>query len=260
MEKIITFQNKDQRLVGMTHSPDTDERAPAVLMCHGFTGDRIESHFIFVKMARRLADAGFFVLRFDFRGSGESEGEFKEMTIPDEVDDARVALAWLRSQPEVDPERVSVLGLSLGGAIAATLAGDDENISALVLWSALAEPVRFVEESAAWARQFPAPLGAQADGSFDLGGHLVGEAFGETAKEVDPLKRIQNHSKNVLILHGTRDKTIPISQAERYFEAVGKERASLHFIQGADHTYSAHVWEQEVFDLTENWLRQQNAI
>ncbi|HIE24547.1 MAG TPA: alpha/beta fold hydrolase [Anaerolineales bacterium] len=55
----------------MTHSPDTDERVPAVLICHGFAGNRVESHFIFVKVARRLANAGFFVLRFDFRGFGE---------------------------------------------------------------------------------------------------------------------------------------------------------------------------------------------
>ncbi|HIE24548.1 MAG TPA: hypothetical protein EYP74_00955 [Anaerolineales bacterium] len=45
------------------------------------------------------------------------------MTIPNEVDDARVALAWLRRQPEVNPEQVSVLGLSMGSAISAVLSG-----------------------------------------------------------------------------------------------------------------------------------------
>ena len=86
MEKFISFKNHGQRIVGMT-------RAPALLICHGFTGDKVENHFIFVKMARRLADAGFFAMRFDFRGSGESEGDFSDMTVPAEIDDARVALA-----------------------------------------------------------------------------------------------------------------------------------------------------------------------
>jgi len=259
MEKQITFTNHGQQLVGMIHLPKTDARAPAVLMCHGFMGDRIESHFIFVKMARRLANAGYIVMRFDFRGSGESEGEFSDVTIPAEVDDARVALAWLRGQPEVDPKRVSLLGLSLGGAIAATLAGEDGNIAALVLWSALAEPSVFVAQGIAQADSHPAPLGVQPSSSFDLGGHLVGEGFRKTAGDVKPLESIRNYVGNLLILHGTRDEVIPPSEAERYQQALGKEHASLHWIEGADHTYSADMWEKEVFDLTVNWLDRQTA-
>ena len=256
MEKLISFENQGQRLFGMTHSPDTDKRAPAVLMCHGFTGDRVESHFIFVKMARRLADAGFFVMRFDFRGSGESEGDFSDMTIPAEIDDARVALAWLRGQPEVDPKRVSLLGLSMGGAIATSLAGEDEDIAGLILWSALAQPSMLVSQSVTTADKTPSPLGVQKDGNFDMGGNLVGKAFKETAGEVQPLKSIQKYAGEVLILHGTRDEVVPPSEAERYFEAAGEERASLHWIQGADHTYNAHIWEQEVLKLTVDWLTQ----
>ena len=259
MEKLISFENQGQRLFGMTHSPDIDERAPAVLMCHGFTGDRIESHFIFVKMARCLADAGFFVMRFDFRGSGESEGDFSDMTIPAEIDDARVALAWLRGQPEVDPKRVSLLGLSMGGTVAASLAGEDEDIAGLILWSALAEPSIFVSKNVATAEEILPPLGIQKDGRYDKGGHLIGKAFKETVETVQPLKNIQKYTGDVLILHGTRDETVPPSEAERYAEAVGAEHASLHWIQGADHTYSAHIWEQEVFSLTIDWLSKKNA-
>jgi len=147
MEKFISFQNHGQRIVGMTHSPDTDQRAPALLICHGFTGDKVENHFIFVKMARRLADAGFFAMRFDFRGSGESEGDFSDMTVPAEIDDARVALAWLRAQPEVDPKRVSLLGLPKCTNLVARSAGEDENLAGLILWSALAESEIFIKEN-----------------------------------------------------------------------------------------------------------------
>ena len=260
MEKLISFENQGQRLFGMTHSPDTNRRAPAVLMCHGFTGDRVESHFIFVKMARRLADAGFFVMRFDFRGSGESEGDFSDMTIPAEIDDARVALAWLRGQPEVDPKRVSLLGLSMGGAVATSLAGEDEDIAGLILWSALARPSMFVSQEVARAGKTPPPLSVQKDGNFDMGGNLVGKAFKETAQEVQPLKNIQKYAGDVLILHGTRDETVPPSEAKRYADAVGEKRASLHWIQDADHTYNAHIWEQEVFKLTLEWLSKRMIL
>jgi len=81
-ETQITFYNQNQRLVGMTHAPGGEGRAPAVLMLHGFKGTRIENHFLFVKLARGLAMGGYFVMRFDFRGSGESEGEFRDISIP----------------------------------------------------------------------------------------------------------------------------------------------------------------------------------
>jgi len=70
MERLIAFRNQGQRLYGMLHRPEGVAIAPAVVLCHGFTGQRIESHRLFVKMARDLAAHGIAALRFDFRGSG----------------------------------------------------------------------------------------------------------------------------------------------------------------------------------------------
>ena len=64
-ETPITFSNHGQQLVGMLHLPDGPGPHPAVIFYHGFTGDRVENHVIFVKMARRLAAAGHAALRFD---------------------------------------------------------------------------------------------------------------------------------------------------------------------------------------------------
>ena len=71
-EILVAFTNHNQQLVGMLHIPDAPGPHPTVIFYHGFTGDRVENHFIFVKMARMLAKAGFVAMRFDFRGSGES--------------------------------------------------------------------------------------------------------------------------------------------------------------------------------------------
>jgi alpha/beta superfamily hydrolase len=55
-------------------------------MFHGFTGSKIEAHRFFVKLARSLSDSGFIILRFDFRCSGDSDGEFEDITLPRGVD------------------------------------------------------------------------------------------------------------------------------------------------------------------------------
>jgi len=255
-EKQISFENHGQRLFGMTHAPEGQGPHPAVLLHHGFTGDRIESHFLLVKMARRLAASGYFAMRFDFRGSGESEGLFKDVTIPGEIDDAKVALAWLRSQPDVDPARVVLLGISMGGAVAATVAGEDTEVVGLILWSAVASPAELINMAVASEEQVPPPLGPQPDGTFDAGGHLIGPDFVKTIGEVKPLESIRQFHGPVLILHGTKDPTVPPEHADRYLKAAGSERAVRYWIEGADHTYSAHIWEEETFQLTLSWLQR----
>src|SRR6266568_7542966 len=143
METLVQFQNPRRKwLRGMLHFPGVSlgrrRRVPGVVFFHGFTGDRMESHWIFVKCARALAKAGIASLRFDFYGSGESEGEFRDASLLGEIADARAAVNFFRWQG-IDAERLGMLGLSLGGVIAAILAPDCD-ARALVLWSAPARP------------------------------------------------------------------------------------------------------------------------
>jgi len=254
-ETPIIFRNHDQQLVGMIHTPDRSEPSPAVLMLHGFTGNRMEAHFLFVKMARRLAAAGYAAMRFDFRGSGESQGNFWEMTVPGEVDDARAALDWLRRHPAVDPDRVVLLGLSMGGAVAAAVAGIDPNVAGLILWSAVADLSGLTRHVAPPADDTPQVLGPLPDGRFDLGGLLLGPAFRDTLPQVQPLESVQHYAGPALIIHGTNDEAVPPDHADRYLQAMGEKRALLHWVPGGDHVYSAHVWEEETFGVTLDWLR-----
>jgi len=71
--------------------------------------------------------------RYDKRGCGKSEGDFNTTELFDLVDDSRMALRWLRNLPEVDSERVGVLGQSEGAIIAQILAAEDPGIR-FVVW------------------------------------------------------------------------------------------------------------------------------
>src|SRR3974390_1954250 len=143
METLIQFRNAENRLLrGMIHRPDeagARRNAAGVVFLHGFTGDRMESHWIFIKCARALAEAGTASLRFDFFGSGESEGEFREASLETELADARAAVAFLGKQKGIDHKRLGLCGLSLGGTVAACTA-PAARARALVLWSAVAHP------------------------------------------------------------------------------------------------------------------------
>ncbi len=250
-EQQISFENQGQTLRGMLHLPEGDGTHPGVVFFHGFGGNHIEPHAIFTKAARALAREGFAVLRFDFRGSGDSDGEFGEISLQDEISDALEAVGFLESREEVDPGRLAVLGLSLGGLIAAYTASERTDLKAVVLWSAVANLGELFLASAT-AEQFER---LTTCGYADGGGLALNPLFVEQALSLDPLRAVSAYTGPVLVIHGTRDESVPCEHADRYASVLG-ERAELHLVEGSDHTYSGLGWEREVIDLTSAFLRR----
>ncbi len=240
-------------MAATVHIPD-DTPAPGVVMCHGFTGHRIEAHFLFVKAARALCEAGLSVLRFDFRGSGESAGRFRDMTIEREIEDTLRALEVLRGEETVDAERVGLLGLSLGGLVAACTAGRDDRVRALALWSAVADMAELIKER--W--QVPLePDALDVHESFAHGAHEIGAGFVLDCLRVRPLREIQRYDGPALVVHGHEDETVPVEHADRYADAIPSDDITLRIIDGADHTYGTVAHEREVIAATRKWFGEQ---
>ncbi|WP_027480467.1 alpha/beta hydrolase, partial [Deinococcus pimensis] len=125
METHAQFTVGGERVVGVLHLPDTPAPAaghPLVVMLHGYTGHKSETHRLFTLTARHLARLGVGALRFDFRGSGDSDGDFSAMTVSREVEDALAGVEYARARPGVDPARVMLMGFSMGGMVAALAA------------------------------------------------------------------------------------------------------------------------------------------
>lgn len=99
-----------------------DGPAPLVLMLHGFGGrmDAFPGGWM-QEWNDALITAGFATLRFDFSGHGDSEGEFRDMTLFSEIEDAAAFLRWAMTLPDVTD--IHLLGHSQGGVVAGMLAG-----------------------------------------------------------------------------------------------------------------------------------------
>ncbi len=248
MEKCINFLVQNQKVFGMLHVPEGGRRVPGVVFCHGFTGNRIEVHRLFVKMARQLAANGIAALRFDFRGSGESEGDFEHVTISDEIVDTLAALNFLRSQLEIDGARVGIIGLSLGGCVAACAAARDGRVKALALWAALADP-NILKPGDSISLDL-----LEKQGWTDVGGWKVSRDFYEDAKTIHPLHEVSKYNGSVLIIHGGRDSVVPIEHAYLYYNAFQCPK-DLHILPESDHTFNKVAWEEEVLQLTLSWFK-----
>ena len=134
MENAVVFPSEGLSLAGTFSTPDkTSGKLPGLVLAHGFAGARYPA------MATHFANLGYGVLPFDFRGYGKSEGE-RGMVIPKEqVTDIRSAVSYLASRPEIDVDRIAVVGSSLGGAVAIIATAQDDRIKACVAGCPLAK-------------------------------------------------------------------------------------------------------------------------
>ncbi len=232
------------------YRPQGGPRVPAVVMFHGFTGDRMESHWIFVKCSRALAQAGIASLRFDFYGSGESDGDFREVTLGGEIADGHKAVEFLRRQKGIDPERVGVLGLSLGGAVAASLAAHVQ-ARAAVLWSAVAHTARLRELAQTIVKPIPGRPGA-----VEYDAREVSSRFLDDVLKVEPARRLARFKGPTLIIHPEKDDHVPVSHAHDFYQAAGASAKELAIISGADHVFTSIPWEREVIARAVDWFER----
>jgi pimeloyl-ACP methyl ester carboxylesterase len=150
MKRDVTYTNtRDQQVfinslgftiaATITPPPTPGARMPAVVLIAGAgSADRDETVAnvpVFGQLSGDLSKAGFFVVRYDKRGLGQSGGRAESAALGDYADDAVKVVEWLSKRKDIDPKRISLVGYSEGGYIAmlaASRAGDKIAAIALV--------------------------------------------------------------------------------------------------------------------------------
>lgn len=248
METFAQFTAQGQRLYGMLHVPDSPAPAhgwPSVVLLHGLTGNRTEAHRSFVLLSRRLAAQGVASLRFDFRGSGESQGDFGSAAVGTRVQDAQTAAEYVRRQPGLDPERVSLLGYSLGALVACLALGG-------------VRPHRL----ALWAPALPTLWLSVLRGGFlppvvtDAGGWPLGRAFLEEVTRSRPLEAAAAWGGVARVFHGDGDEVCPPAWGVGYARAL---RCDAVAIPGAGHTFGTLTHLESLHHETARFLTGQGA-
>ncbi len=247
----LAFENEGMQITGMLHKVEASPPPPGVVFFHGCTGSRTEAHWLFVKLARHLAQMGITVLRFDFRGSGESEGRFEDMTLSAEISDGLRAFEFLAGETGSDPSRLGILGLSMGGAVAAIAAGRlGGRVRSCALLNSVARPF----EDLAFIAQLRNIDVAGFPVEFNT--FLFGKAFFDDLPAIRPLDEIVRARCPVLVVSGGADATVKPVRSREYMDALVSHHISAEFyhIEGADHTFASTRWERMVMGKVGEWF------
>ncbi|MFT4553399.1 MAG: alpha/beta superfamily hydrolase [Chlamydiales bacterium] len=104
-----------------------------VILCHGLTGDKVGNQKLLETLSRHLVEKGHAVLRFDFRGSGDSSGLFEDTTFSGMAEDLNNVIHWV--QTELAFQHLILAGISIGGVIPMMVYPDHANCRAVLLIS-----------------------------------------------------------------------------------------------------------------------------
>src|SRR5215213_6233272 len=128
MKERISYYSDGLKLSGILSKPDNAKKGsnlPGVVLVPGFMST---ADAFFPGFADEFTAAGFVSLTMDFRGFGESEGVRGEVIPYLQIYDASNAISYLQSRPEVNPDKIALLGVSLGGGEVAYIAARDRRV------------------------------------------------------------------------------------------------------------------------------------
>lgn len=251
----VTLENKGQKIFGVFHRPKEMEKAPAILVCHGFGGTKVGVNRLLVRLAVELVKLGISVLRVDFRGSGDSEGEFHEMTLESEVADCQCAFDYLTQHPHVDADRIGLHGASFGGAVAVYAAHAFKNIKAISLWAPVSNGLQWIKE---WEK---ATQGGHEPHVLHTQGQHVGLPFFKSFFSMQPATILGSELGHIPVLHvhGLLDDVVLVFHAENFEKERRSASAESRFLtlDRSDHSFSDEQEQAILLAETSQWFQKQ---
>ena len=243
IEQPVTFMSKNSQLIGILHQCKSDK---VVVMCHGFKGDKIENKRLFVEAARTFARENYDVLRFDFYGSGDSEGEFEDTLISTNIANLTDAVQFVRDKGY---KHIAVLGISMGAATA-ILTVNKLDVDALILWSAVPDMKKVFAANISNMGQVDPDKTV-----YEFEGWSIKRHFWEDAVQYNIKEELQKITLPKFIVQGTADDPVFVEGFHEFRDIV-LPPADFMEIPEAGHTYQTPGHRHKVTRQTLIWLNR----
>jgi len=231
----VEFKVEDEALRGSLFIPDGSGPFPGVVFYHGRGSTRKN----YLPMAEDLGKKGIMALVFDFRGCGESDGEFKDKTNRMGIDDAKAGLQFLLGQ-DIDKKRIGIQGTSFGAYVTGMLLNDPQSqfIRSIVL-------------------RVPAAL---SDDQLDFSLSIEEEENFFAKKEnwinTSAYNGFVQFKGSLLVIRSEKDQLLPEESVNKYYDvAVKAKERKLYVQKNAGHSLSDNTEARREFNrITVNWF------
>jgi alpha/beta superfamily hydrolase len=247
--KDFYLQLEGINLKGQVYYPETGQQPfPTLCICHGLPrgGAATSNDRGYPALAERFSRAGFLTLIFNFRGAGESEGNFDIMGW---TRDLTAVLDYVYNISAADKSRIATMGFSAGAAVCIYVASRDPRVASVI--SCGCPTVSRLGNSRDLALQYIA--------EFRKVGIIKDDGFPPSLEEwmgnfnyIYSLNWVEKLSpKPLLIMHGTQDDVVPVDSSMALYEHAGKPK-DIFIIQGAGHQLRL---VNEAMENALNWLK-----
>lgn len=271
---LLDFEIENDIIRCIEHLPSGEDKGVGVVFCYGFIGSRVDVHRMLPKASRIFASVGIPSIRFDYRGFGVSDGCLNTVTPVRQVADViHVVNSWLKNHPNL--RHVVLLGFSHGCSIACRASEYLSSVCGLVLWSPhlsinrpfltlhrkarLLEMRKELHEFKTLQIPFYHSLTRTHGDSLGRKGYrlhqgqwICREYFDQRDDRKDVHALSKKQYPGLLIVGG---KDWPLCD-HRYQAGICRLFSSLriHIVPGAYHLFCSAKEEQEVLEVTRNWL------
>ncbi len=232
LQKVVFLELEGITLRGRLYLPGGKARCvPAVCICHGIPSGKPAdpNDGGYPLLAERICREGFASFIFNFRGTGDSGGNFD---ILGWRRDLEVVIDYLSNFPEVDKSRLALLGFSGGAAVSVYAAAQDSRVSGVAACACPAEFTFFDEvDGKRSIVDHYRNIGAIRDAGFPSSDEDWFSGF-SVIRPIEYIARIA--PRPLLLVHGSEDETVDVSHACRLYGRAGEPRQMV-IIDGAGH-------------------------
>ena len=254
----IWVQNGDNRIYGVAYIPalDAGKKVPLVIFSHELGNDHTSGE----RYAERLAEAGYAAYVFDFCGGtvggNKSDGSNNEMSILTEASDLEAVLASAKTWDFVDPDKIVLLGGSMGGLVTTVVGSrhQDEIAGMILMYPALSA------KDDSGAEQHQSEDDVPEDVSLFGGWIHVGKNYITDLWTVDFDQLLSSYQGHMLLLHGDKDSTVPLSYSEEASKIIPD--CEFYVIKDGGHEFFGQPFEDAmgyILAYLEGQLNSDNA-
>jgi dienelactone hydrolase len=273
LRKSFTLINNDGEYVrGDLRYREDARDAPAIIICHGFKG--FKDWGFFPVLGETLANAGYATIVFNFsrNGIGADPHNFTELekfalnTYSHELSDLQVLVNAIQEKKLgngiVNIDNIGMMGHSRGGGIALLYCQKNNDISALVTWSAISTVNRYSkEEVSLWKKQGYIEIENKRTRQIMRLQRDLLDDIEKNSQHLDILNAAGSLELPTLIIHGESDEAVSSKEGKEIFEALAAPEKQLMLIEQGTHTFnvthpmtSRTIQFETALDLTESWF------